>query len=79
MGNLKLNITGRELYEYIQSTLGVATNSIRIVIGMKEIYPDTRLARMDDQEVCKIMLKARVLGGARNTLQKEYRRKDTKL
>ena len=38
-------------------------NNIRIVIGKHEIYPNTELVELDEQEVCDIRLKTRLSGG----------------
>ena len=43
--------------------LGMPLNNIRIVIGKYEIYPNTMLVRMDDQDICDIKLKTRMFGG----------------
>ena len=53
-------------------------SNIRIVIGKQEIYPNSMLIWMDNQDICKIMLKTRVLGGAKANEQKEYWAKDSK-
>ena len=41
-------------------------DNIRIIIGKNEIYPNTKMVRMDDQDVCMIKLKTRILGGMKH-------------
>ena len=46
--------------------LGIPLTNIRIVIGKIEIYPNATLMEIADQDICKINIKTRILGGMRH-------------
>ena len=46
--------------------LGIPLTNIRIVVGKIEVYPNATLIGMADQDICKINIKTRILGGMRH-------------
>ena len=63
MGFLEKHSTGIDLYKKLQTILNCKMNDIRVVIGKQEVYPNEEMIRMDEQDICVINIRARLLGG----------------